>query len=463
MQRQLVKPPIDDNLIAFQFPSFRTNVLENGLTLLVLENPKIPKVYFRLGIDFGEKNDSPNGIGAVELLAQVLKKGTANRSYAEIVDEIDFVGGSLRVSSSADFFNVAGHFLNEYSDTGLELMSDVVLNPVFDKNEIEKERRKLISYIENEKSTPVFLAQRRMKKVLFSPHPYSGSKTPESIDQISREILVELYQKLVDPAHTYLVIAGDISFDEAVEKTIKDFGGWEKRASEQIPDFPLPEVGKQRKVYLIDRPKSEQCSILLGRLLFNRRNEEFEKFHVMNHILGGGASGRLFMTLREEKGYTYGSYSAMSCHKETGGWQATAEVRTEVTAAAIDTFFEEFEKMKNDAVSDEELKNAKRYLIGCFPIKNETPASLAALELQKRLHDLPEDYWNNFLKNIDQISKNDVRQMAEKYLDKNGLAIVVVGDREKIQKQLEKFGEIEIYDLDDRLIDGKRNNGVIEY
>ncbi|NIS37968.1 insulinase family protein, partial [Candidatus Saccharibacteria bacterium] len=136
---------------------------------------------------------------------------------------------------------------------------------------------------------------------------------------------------------------------------------------------------------MIDRPKSEQCNILLGTLLFNRESNEFEHFHVMNHILGGGSSGRLFMMLREEKGYTYGAYSAMLCYKETGGWQATAEVRTEVAEAAIDTFFKQFEKIQHDFVTDEELKNAQRFLIGSFPIKNETPASLASLELQKRL------------------------------------------------------------------------------
>lgn len=445
-------PPIDDNLIEFQFPPFQKKVLENGLTLLVLENRKIPKVYYRLGFDFGEKNDPQTKAGTVELMAHVLKKGTVNRSYHEIAEQIDFVGGNLDVDYSSDFFYLSGNFLREYSDIGLELMGDIVLNPAFHKEEIEKERKKLIADIENEKSSPSFLAQRRFKKVLFFPHPYSGTKSPESIDEISRDTMIDLYEKFFIPSNMFLVVTGDISFDEALEQTNKHFGQWDKNKRNLDSDFELPKVIDKRKVFLVDRPNSEQSNVLLGALLFNRKNAEFEKFQVMNKILGGGSSGRLFMTLREEKGFTYGAYSTMSCFKEAGAWQANAEVRTEVTAEALDTFFEQFQEIQKESVSDEELKDAKRYLIGSFPIKNETPAAMASLELLKKLYKLPEDYWNSYLKRTDNVSKNDVNQMAKRYFDITKIAIIVVGDAKKLGNSLQKFGEIELYDLDDKRI-----------
>jgi zinc protease len=450
-------PPIDDQLIDFRFPSFKKETLGNGLTVLGLENyrPGPPKVYFRFGIDFGEKNDPPSKEGAVELLSRVLKKGTARRSYREIVEEIDFTGGSLGIDSSPDFFYLSGSFLREYADVGLELISEVLLSPSIGQSEIEKERRKILADIENEKSSPSFLAQRRFKKVLYSQHPYSGNKTPQSVREIDRRDLLGIYQRFVNPANVHLVAAGDISFDEAVEKAEKYFGDWNvnsesRHQNEVTPSMPQPIP--QRKLYLVDRPDSEQCSILLGTILFARNNSEFEAFQVMNKILGGGASGRLFMKLREEKGYTYGAYSSMVCFKETGGWQASAEVGNGVTGDAIDAFLEEFNSIRSKSVSERELKNAKRYLIGSFPVKNETSASSASLELQKQLHNLPEDYWNNYLKIIDGVSKNDVHTIAGKYLNVDNMPIVLVGDTKKIRKQIARFGAVETYDLDDRQI-----------
>ena len=444
--------PINDKLIEFQFPSFQKKVLENGFTLLVLENRKVPKVYYRLGFDLGDKNDPATKEGAVELLAHVLKKGTASLSYHEIAEQIDFMGGHLEVDYSRDFFYLSGDFLKEYSDVGLKLMSDVVLNPAFHKEEIEKERKKIIADIQNEKSSPAFLAQRRFKRVIFFPHPYSETKSPESIAKISRGTLIDLYGKFFIPSNMFMVVTGDISFNKVSDQINRYFGKWYKNEKNSVADFQLPEIMNKRKVFLVDRPNSEQSNVLLGSLLFNRKNTEFERFQVMNKILGGGSSGRLFMKLREEKGFTYGAYSMMSCFKEAGAWQASAEVRTEVTTEALDTFFEQFQEIQNEPVSDEELKNAKRYLIGSFPIKNETSAAMASLELQKKLYKLPEDYWNSYLKKIDKVSKSDVNEMAKGYLNLEKIAIVVVGDAKKLGKSLQKFGEIELYDLDDKRI-----------
>ena len=443
--------PIDDNLIEFRFPQFQKEVLSNGLTILVLEDQKLPKVYFRLGVDFGTKNDPLHKEGSVELITTTLKKGTINRSYHEIVEEVDFTGGYLDVDASNDFFYVSGNFLKEYSDIGFQLMSDIVLNPAFHAEEIEKERKKIIANIENEKSSPSFLAQRRLRKIIYSPHPYASSKTLESVDGISREVTLNLYKEFVTPSNAYLVITGDISLDQAAELTTTHFGQWQKNKEKLHLNFELQKPDSTKKVFLLNRPNSEQSTILLGTLLFDRKNPEFEKVQVMNKILGGGSSGRLFMTLREEKGYTYGAYSNMSCFKDTGGWQASAEVRTEVTADALDTFFEIFESM-HKPVTDDELKNAKRYLIGSFPIRNETPASVASLELQRRLYQLPEDYWNSHLKKTDQVSKTEIREMSQKYIQKKNISTVVVGDAKKLGNSLRKFGDIELYDINDEKI-----------
>ncbi|MFQ5583635.1 MAG: M16 family metallopeptidase, partial [Calditrichia bacterium] len=425
--------------------------LENGLTIIIVERPEIPKVSFRLGVNYGQKND-PAGIeGAAELLADLLKKGTVNKSYPEIAETVDFMGGNLEAAVSKDFFFVYGDFLKEFSEEGLQLFSDVVMNPLLPEDEVEKERRKLLSDIENEKSSPSFLAQRRADKVLFHPHPYSCYKSPQSLNRITRETLLQTHRQYFTPGNSVLVISGHITFAEAEETVSKYFDGWANGENQSV-EFPRPKPHGGRKIYLVDRPGSEQSFILIGNILFDRRNPAFEVFQVMNQILGGGASGRLFMTLREKKGYTYGAYSNMSVFKESGAWQASAEVRTEVTGPALETFFEEFDLIRSRPVSVEELKNAKRYLIGVFPLKNETASSIASLVLMQKLYSLPDDYWNIYLKKIDRVTSQEVREIALKYMDKKDAAVVVVGDAVKIEKNLLRFGDVEVYDTDDKRI-----------
>lgn len=453
-----VIPPIDDRLVEFKFPHLEKRVLHNGLSLIVFPPARrasarnLARVYFQFGFDFGEKHDPAGKEGAVELLSQVLKKGAAARTYDEIVEQVEFVGGSMQVDSTQDFFYLRGSFLSEYYSVGLELLSDIVLNPALHADEVEKERSKLLADIENEKSSPAFLGRRRLKKALYSPHPYALSKTPESVSAISREDIAQLHQKLFDPAKAFLIIAGDISVAEAEEKTIQFFGHWERKPNRASNRLELPERMPERRLYVVNRPDSEQCSILLGLHLFQRQHPDYEKFQVMNKILGGGAGARLFMKLREEKGYTYGAYSHMECYKEAGAWQASADVRTEVVDGALETFFEEMERVKEEPVGEEELKNARRYFVGSFPIRNEAPASIASLEMQKRLLGLPEDYWETYLKKIDRVSGQDISQMARTYLDQSRTAVVVVGDAKKIEKALHNYGKMEIYDLDDKRV-----------
>ncbi len=446
-----IKPPIDPRLIKFRFPGVKRKTLANGLTLLVIEQPKVPKVYFRLGFDFGSKTDPEEKAGLNELLAATLKKGTRKYMYREIVDLVDFMGAELEVMVSEDFFFVFGEFLSEFVQTGLELVSEVVLRPQFPAEELEKERAKAIANLENEKSSPHFLAHRRMNRVMFNPHPYSRYKTIASLQNIEREDLQLFWQNYFVPGHAYLVLAGDVREADALDWAEKYFGEWEPKKQ---PDRKIasPSPVRERTVYLVNRPGSAQSTLLLGNRLFPRNHPDYEKMLVMNKILGGSASGRLFMYLREEKGYTYSASSYLYTLKEAGSWQASAEVRTEMTAQALEGFLEQFQKIRHEAVSPEELENAKRYLVGIFPLQNETPSSIAALGLRQYLYDLPENYWDHYLDVIEKVDREDVMAVTRQYLDLEHLAIVVVGDGEKIDRELENFGTVQIFDVEDRRI-----------
>ncbi len=445
----LKKPPIKERLPHFRIPEVREHTLPNGLHILVIERHTLPKVSFRLGINLGSKYDPAEKKGLSELLSASLKKGTSRRDYQTISDTIESVGGELDSDVNEDGFFVFGEFFTDYLDLGLELLSEISLSPVFPDQEVEKERSKLIANLANENSSPQFLARRRMIELLFQPHPYGCYKTEQSLHNISRLDLQDFHRRYFVPHNSFLVFAGDIKLEEAVRKTEKYFGEW-KGGPVDRPEFKLPGVADQPVVNVVDRPGSEQVNLLLGNRLFARNHPDYHRMLVMNKILGGGGSGRLFLYLREEKGYTYGAYSSLNALKETGAWLANAEVRPEVTIDALKAFFEKFQEIKTEPVSSAELKNAKRYLVGSFPLKNETPASIASLLLQQKLYGLPKDYWQKYAHLGDEVSSAEVRQVAEKYVREQQLAVVVVGDAKRLAGQLEKFGQVEVYDVQNR-------------
>lgn len=448
-QAGTVKPPIDSHLLEFHFPEVQQYHMKTGLTVLLIRRHSLPKVYIRLGIDVGTKYESPDKAGLMQLLASSIKKGTAARSYREIIDSIEQVGGELDTAVNEDFFVISAEFLKEHLETGLEILRDMVLQPSFPEQEVEKERLRQIADLENEKSSPEYLAGRRMDKGLFSPHPYCIHRTMVSMKNITREDLFRMQRWQFYPAGAYLVLAGDISDDKMIAKVEKYFREWKVKEPDLEP-LKKPTEVKKSVIHIVNRPQSEQSNILLGNILFPRRHPDFEKMLVMNKILGGGGSGRLFLNLREEKGYTYGAYSSLQTHKDAGAFIANAEVRNEVTADAIRAFQEEFQRIKAERVTNKELGDATRYLLGIFPLQNETASSIASLALKQKLFGLGEDYWDQYVEKIKNVTSSDIQEMAQKYISEDRMLIVIVGDAGKLTDQLSDIGEIRIFDLEDQ-------------
>ena len=448
---QLAEPPIDPTLLKFHFPDVKEIQLANGIHLLVVERKELPKVYLRLGLNIGSKNDPSNRAGLVQLFANTLKKGTESRSYAEIIQTIEQIGGDLDTTVNEDFLVIHGEFLKDYIRTGMEVISDLILHPSFPQDEIEKERYKLIADLENEKSSPDFLAQRRFEKAIFTPHPYGLYKTQASLQEMSRTDLLSIHQKFFGAQDAFLVMAGDITETEAQKLATEFLGQWNPKSPDQAELNPPVNLTRSQ-IQLVHRPASEQTHILIGNILFPRNHPEFVKMMVMNKILGGGGSGRLFMNLREEKGYTYGAYSSLLTRKDSGAFMANAEVRTDVTLPAIEAFHEEFSKIKNEKVDSNELKNAKRFLRGIFPLQNETPSSIASLALKEKLFELGEDYWNHYLGELGEVTATDVRETASIFLQDTADVTVIVGDADRLLPSLEPLGEISVYDLEDKKV-----------
>jgi len=432
-------------MLEFKLPSAVVKQFENGLTLIHFHRTDIPKVYFRLGIRGGEKMDFSEPAGSVGLMSGMMKKGTKTRTYNEFAEAVDFTGGSLGASASKDFFYGQGEFLSEFASDGLALMSDMFRNPIFPEEQFQRDRDRSIADLENEKSSSGYIGRKFMTRQLYSPHPYGLSATADSLSSVTADSISALHARTIGPKDAFLVISGDVEFDEAVRLAGEMFGDWEAQEASAI-DFP--EKQYKPDVLLVDRPGSVQSSVSFGVPLFPRTDERYIRTLLSNQILGGGSSGRLFLTLREEKGLTYGAYSSMDVYVEAGSWIASAEVRGEATGEAIDGFMEEFDKIRSTEPTADELNSAKRYLAGAFPLRCETPAGMANLFLLQSLYGFPEDHWNSYLEAIEDVTTKDVLLSATEFLVDERMQVVIVGDAKTVLPQLGRYSTIRIVDID---------------
>jgi predicted Zn-dependent peptidase len=249
------------------------------------------------------------------------------------------------------------------------------------------------------------------------------------------------------PQNSILGIAGDVKAAELIPKLKQWLAGWKRTDyKETLPPNPTPTT--TGKIYLIDRPNSVQSTIEMGNIAIDRRHPDYFAVNVMNTIVGGGASARLFLNLREEKGYTYGVYSNFIALKYPGPWSASGDVRTEVTEGAMTEFMKELNRIRDEKVGANELEEQKRSIVASFALSLESPAQLLNYAITRKIYNLPDDYWDTYSAKIMAITADDVQRVARQYINPQTQQVVVVGDSKKIKSVLEKFGQVEVYDAD---------------
>ncbi|GIU82606.1 MAG: hypothetical protein KatS3mg006_1670 [Pyrinomonadaceae bacterium] len=422
-------------------------VLKNGLKIVVFENKRLPIVNFRLCFRSGEINDPPDSIGLTSGLAQMLNQGTKSRTSKQFAEEVETIGATLSASATSDNFIISGSALNIYSEKLLELMSDMVLNPIFPEKELNLQKQNAIEALKFQRSQPSFLADEQVARLIYGKHPYSIiSPKEQDIEKITRQKLIEFHKKILIPNNAVFIVVGDVDFQDIKKKIEKFFGEWEKGTVEQNK-FESPPVRNELTITIVDRKGSAQANIVISNLAIPRNHPDYFPVIVMNQILGAGASSRLFMNLRESKGYTYGAYSSFDMRRLAGAFEATAEVRTAVVGDSLKEFFYELNRIRNEKVSAEELQDAKNFLTGVFPIRLETQEGLTNLITQQQLFDLPSDYLQTYRDKVKQVTAEDVQRVAQKYILPDKFAIVIVGDAEEIIKQVKSYSsKIEVFD-----------------
>ncbi|TFV92131.1 insulinase family protein [Algoriphagus kandeliae] len=416
--------------------------LENGLKVILVQNDKLPRVSFSLILDRDPLLEGDKA-GLTGFVGEMMTSGTTNRTKDQIDEEVDFIGASLSASSTSMF----GSSLKKHQDKLLELMTDVLYNPSFPEEELERLRKQTLTGLATSKDNPNAISSRLAAALVYGKdHPYGEVETEETIKNITVADVKNYYETFFKPNIAYLAIVGDMQLDEAKTIAEKYFAKWQPG---DVPTFEYskPEKTDMTMVGLVDRSSSVQTVINVTQPIeLNIGDEDYIPSRLLNQILGGGSSSRLFMNLREDKGYTYGAYSSISSDKLIGRFSANASVRTEVTDSAVVEFLHEINKIVDEGVTIEELQKAKANLSGSFGRSLESPSTIANFALNIERYDLPKDYYKNYLQTLNGLSVEEINATAKNLINPDKVYITAVGNGDEIKEKLAQFGEVKVFD-----------------
>jgi zinc protease len=447
---RLNRAPVSKEILNVKLPRPVETVLPNGIHLMILEDHRFPLVTVQFEIDgAGALYEPASQPGLAGATARLLNEGTTTRTSKQIAEEIDSLGASLSASAGfgagAAVLSASG--LSDTFEKWFALATDVLLHPSFPGDELEQYRSHAKPALLQQRSQPNFLANQTMSRALYGAYPAAVvTATPESLDALTPAMLADWHEKHYAPQNTVLAISGDVHAATLIPELRKWLAEW-KRSKEAVNFQPGPPAATKAKVFLIDRPGSVQTTLLMGNLAIDRTSPDYPALVVLNEVLGAGSASRLFLNLREEKGYTYGVYSNLIARKYAGPWTAGGDLRTEVTGGAMKEFLRELNRIRDEKVPDEELDAAKRSVVARFALSLESPQQLIAYATTRKAYNFPADYWDKYPAQITAITADDVQRVAKKYVDPATMQLVAVGDAGKIKTILEKYGPVEIVDV----------------
>jgi zinc protease len=441
------KPPQPGPITQIAFPKFITTKTEGGTPLYLIENHEQPLVSVTLYLRNGSASDTPGTEGLAAMSAELLTKGTATRTATQIAEEIDFVGGSLGASASWDSCTISTSVLTRYLPTALDLLADVTLNPAFAGEELDRAKLQRIASIKQAKSDPSYLSEAIFSKRVFEPHPYSleANGTEESVPKMTSEKLRGHYSEISSASNSFFVVAGDVSEAEILAMLAERFSDWKKNRV-VIDSSTLPALHQKRSVLVVEKAQAVQSAIRVGHIGIARDHKDYTACYVLNMLLGGYFNSRINLNLREKHGFTYGARSFFDTRKQTGAFAVSTEVRTEVTARAVEEIINELTLIRKEPVSADELSMVKNYIIGSFPLSIETPQQVAGRVATLALYGLERDYYDKFRDAVAALSAEDLLRTAQTYIHPDSVTISASGDSKALEGDMKAFGDIEILD-----------------
>jgi zinc protease len=418
-------------------PRERERTLPNGLTVIAIRRSAVPLVEVRLRIPFGRAALAP-----ATLLSQALFTGTSGMNSIDIAAELQAVGGSLAAGLDPDRLLISGNALADGLDRTLELLASVLTDATYPVEEVSTERDRLVDHIQLALSQPAHLARVALLKRMYGSHPYAvQTPAPEEIRALSPEPLRELHAARVRPEGAVLVLVGDIDPDQAIDTAEKILGGWSGSAPDgSLPAAPGLETGP---LLLVDRPGSVQSSLRIALPALTRTDPDYAALNLANLVFGGYFSSRWTENIREDKGYTYGSYSSIDHYVAGSALVAAAEVATEVTGPSLLETVYELGRIASLPPGEEELEQARRYALGTLRLGMSTQAGLAGLASVYAGFGLRLEHLRGYSAALSAATREEVAAAASKYLAPSRAVTVVLGDAEKIESQLSALTVVE--------------------
>ena len=447
------KAPVSNEVLKVTLPKPQTAQLSNGLHLMVLEDHRLPRITFQIMIPgAGGYYDPKDRVGLASYTAQMMREGTKTRTSLQMAQDIDTMAAGLTVSSgvSSPTASVSGSALTENFDRLFGMAADVLLNPTFPQDEWTRLQTRAKASLKQQRAQPGFLGGEMMNRVIYGDHPAARiSATPQSIDAITRDAMIEFHRTHYVPDHAAIAFAGDITLAQARKMVEDTLAGWTKAGTPK-PSVTDPALPGPARVYLVARPNSVQTTLMVSAPSMSRLDPDYEELTVANRVLGG-TMGRLFRHLREEKGYTYGVGSGFNATNHRGDWTASTSVRTEVTQDALRDLLADVALMRDKPVPADELADHKRAIVASFALSLESPQSVLGYYTQAWLYGMPADYWETYPARIAAVTAEQAQGAAKKYWDPARLQIVAVGEP-KIAEILKTMGPLEIYDTEGKKI-----------
>jgi predicted Zn-dependent peptidase len=422
-------------------PKIDKHTLANGMTIwIVADDEGVPKANFVLAVRGGKAHDPRALNGLSEILAGTLDEGTRSRSAIQIAQELQSLGATLGAGAGQDGTTISASGLSGNAERILQLLADVARNPTFPDAEVNLAKMNALQGLKAAKAQPDYQAGIAFATAVFGDHPYgTGELTDASIMAVTPEALRELHARRFRPDRALLVVTGRVDAAAIARLAKASFDDWKATGDAEAEIAAAPAEAAPARVF-VPRANSVQSAIRIGRPAFAASDRILPKADVAEAIVGGGFGSRLFRNLREEKGYTYGAYANFATYRNGGYMVAEADVRNEVTGAAIAEFNKELQRMVDEPVGAAEMGRSQRYLAGVYLFRNQLRASvansLAGLWIDGRA---PEEL-GEYVDRVKAVTTADVQDVARRYFDPKAQSIVVVGDP-SVAGQLEAFGE----------------------
>ncbi|NOR12395.1 MAG: peptidase M16 [Candidatus Aminicenantes bacterium] len=437
-------PPFPDPLPELTLPKIESASLSNGLEVSIIRRQDLPVISIHLIVYAGE-SFSPDALpGLATFTANMVNKGAVGLSSSRITETIETIGGKFSSETHPDYSVISFTFLEDYLDTALETLGKMILQPTFPRIEVRNVVRTMHYDLLGRKSSPAFVGRRTLLRILFEEHPYRNIAFNETVTRnLNRDELLSFFEKYYRPNNAKLILIGNLTLRTAVRKVSRYLNTWENKDIE-TEDINPPQPNETLKLCIVDLPEEEDATITIGNTILLRDYDDYFPTTVLNQVLGGSPHSRLFMNLRESKGYAYFAFSTVEFFKACGILTIQERVRPNVIFESIAESLNEISRISSQVVPDYELEQAKSYLIGNFPLRIEDLEYYSSRLAAIQAFELGEAHWDSYYQSMMLISPENVYEIARQSSLQSPV-VVVVGNIQELSPYLQEF-DLEVYD-----------------